>query len=213
MDGDIDLSGISEATLIEMFERMDPRYAPKNCARVKQALIELGYLISDDVAGPGTVTPGPMKLKLLTGGSKPFESEANIDWGRSGSRAGHGSGRIRTDGVTLEMWIDGLIAKLGRGEVIFCDRIVNVETSGNQVRVENRPDGETPHVVILTMPDERRAAELANILPRTRTADFAPGSSFVQTLRAGAGTWALIVANVVLYGLTAIASPARLGLL
>jgi hypothetical protein len=33
MDGEIDLTGIGETTLIEMYERMDPRYAPKNCAR------------------------------------------------------------------------------------------------------------------------------------------------------------------------------------
>ncbi|HEY2685206.1 MAG TPA: hypothetical protein VGI93_16930 [Steroidobacteraceae bacterium] len=174
MDGEIDLTGIGETTLIEMYERMDPRYAPKNCARVRQALIALGYLVTDNEQGPGTVEPGPEKLKALTGAAQPFECEARIDWGviLYGSRmTRYVLGRVRTDGVTFEVWADGLIAALGRGETFDCEHIVNVETFRNQIRVEIRRDGAT-HAVVLQLPGDRDALRLAGILPKTRTADF-----------------------------------------
>jgi hypothetical protein len=179
MDGEIDLTGISEATLIEMFERMDPRYAPKNCARVGQALIALGYLVTDNLQGPGAVAPGPEKLKVLTGGSQPFVSEARIDWGfrvyAGSQRARYGSGRVRTDGVKLEVWADGLIPALGRGEIFDCKRILNVETLGNKVHLEIRVEGQgLPHVIILKLPDQQSASALVSILPKSRTADFTP---------------------------------------
>jgi rhomboid protease GluP len=118
--------------------------------------------------------------------------------------------------VKLEVWADGLVPALGRGETFDCERILNVETSGNQVRLEIRPNG-VAHTVILQLPDGQSAAALAAMLPKTRTADFTPrlgpNPAFIQTLRAGVGTWGVLIANVILYLCAAILSPPGRGFL
>lgn len=47
MENAIDYSTHTEPELVEMFGRMDPRYAPEECARLGQHLAGLGYLVAN----------------------------------------------------------------------------------------------------------------------------------------------------------------------
>jgi hypothetical protein len=51
MERELDYSRRTEAELIEMFGRMDPRYAPLECARPGKHLTALGYIRT--LAGSG----------------------------------------------------------------------------------------------------------------------------------------------------------------
>jgi hypothetical protein len=74
MESTIDYSKHTEAELVEMFGRLDPRYAPEECARLGKRLTELGYLVTPGDFGPGSAQPSAAKLKALIGTSQPFES-------------------------------------------------------------------------------------------------------------------------------------------
>jgi hypothetical protein len=58
-----------------MFSRLDPRWAPAECARLSKHLTSLGYIVTDGTTGPGSAVPGIAKLQTLIGSSTPFECE------------------------------------------------------------------------------------------------------------------------------------------
>jgi hypothetical protein len=53
MDGELDFTKYQESELVEMFGRMDPRFAPQNYARLKTLLTARGYIIRDATWGAG----------------------------------------------------------------------------------------------------------------------------------------------------------------
>ncbi len=73
MDGEIDYSQHTESDLVEMFGRLDPRYAPAECARLGKYLTDHGYIVTHGGTGPGTALPSPAKAQTLIGSSQPIE--------------------------------------------------------------------------------------------------------------------------------------------
>jgi uncharacterized YccA/Bax inhibitor family protein len=73
-DSQIDYTQHSESELVEMFGRLDPRYAPAECARLGKYLTERGYVVTQGETGPGLAVPGPAKLRTLLDTSHPVSA-------------------------------------------------------------------------------------------------------------------------------------------
>jgi hypothetical protein len=65
VDSEIDYTKHAEPELVDMFERLDPRYAPTECARLAKFLTERGYIVTEGTTGPGSAAPSPQKLEQL----------------------------------------------------------------------------------------------------------------------------------------------------
>jgi len=97
---------------VEMFGRMDPRYAPANCARLKEFLVERGYIVHDGGLGPGSAVPSPEKLQALIGSVHPLE--CRVSFGQTTGLFGWlepahndfrlvGSGTLEADGIHVRI--------------------------------------------------------------------------------------------------------------
>ena len=93
MDGEIDFTKYDEAELVAMFGRMDPRWVPGDRARLKELLLERGYLVHDGGVGPGFASPSPDKLQALIGSARPIECK--VAFGQTPVPLG-GSNRLTT---------------------------------------------------------------------------------------------------------------------
>jgi hypothetical protein len=82
VEDEIDYSKHTESELVDMFGRMDPRYAPAECARLGKFLAERGFIVTDGGTGPGTSVPSPAMLQSLTGSSRPSEWAVEFATGR-----------------------------------------------------------------------------------------------------------------------------------
>jgi hypothetical protein len=80
MEDEINLTAHTEAELVDRFGRMDPRYAPAECARVAAFLSEHGYIVTQGQVGPGSAQPSPAKMQALIGSSRPIDFE--VDFGQ-----------------------------------------------------------------------------------------------------------------------------------
>ena len=117
MDDEIDYTKHSEPELVDMFGRLDPRYAQAECSRLAKFLTERGYIVTDGTTGPGSAAPSPEKLEGLIGSTSPFECEVEfgpnkgflsfIGWTRN-PFGFSGSGTLVTDGIFV--WISGRVA-------------------------------------------------------------------------------------------------------
>jgi hypothetical protein len=112
MDGEIDFTKYSEAELLEVWGRIDPRSAPINCARLKELLVERGYIVQGGTLLPGSATPSPAKLQALIGSDRPISCE--VTFGGTSGLFGWlapaynafglvGSGRLTADGVHVQL--------------------------------------------------------------------------------------------------------------
>jgi len=188
MERELDYSQHTEAELAEMFGRMDPRYAPLECARLGKHLTEQGYLVTQGDTGPGSVTPSPQKVQALIGSPRPFECD--VEFGKEPRFYGYrdpdedgygfiGAGRLRADGICVCLSGrngDGpniLPSLLQQDQVeIPTRRIVNVESCRRLVRFEYTSAEADPEVMILRLADEATASALVSVLPKARTRDF-----------------------------------------
>jgi rhomboid protease GluP len=182
LPNEIDYAARNDYDLIEIFGRVDPRWAPKVYAQIKAILIKRGYLVNDGI-GPGSVVPSPDKLIELIGSDHPFQCEiafaerrylysfvARNDFGLSGS------GSLLADGIHLRMTgryaggFPGLVGLLKQVELFWLD-IVDVETYENVVRFSDKTDSRHKYVT-LWLANRATADQLGNVLPKTRTAEF-----------------------------------------
>lgn len=183
MPNEIDYAARNDYDLIEIFGRVDPRWAPKIYAQIKEILIKRGYLVSDRYTGLGSVVPSPDKLIELIGSDHPFQCEiafagrrylysfvARNDFGLSGS------GSLLADGIHLRMTggyaggFPGVLGLLKEVELFWLD-IVDVETYENVVRFSYKTDSR-PRYMTLWVANRLTADQLGNVLPKTRTAEF-----------------------------------------
>jgi hypothetical protein len=67
VDDEIDYTKQTEPELVDMFGRLDPRYAQAECTRLAKFLTERGYIVTDGITGPGSAAPSPEKLEELIG--------------------------------------------------------------------------------------------------------------------------------------------------
>jgi hypothetical protein len=59
VDDKSDYTKYAEPELVDMFGRLDPRYAQAECTRLAKFLRERGYIVTDGITGPGSATPSP----------------------------------------------------------------------------------------------------------------------------------------------------------
>jgi rhomboid protease GluP len=189
VDNEIDYTKHTEPELVEMFSRMDPRYAPANSARLKELLIERGYIVNDGGIGPGSAVPSPEKLQALIGSAHPIECRVGFDqttglfrWlERAHNDFGLvGSGTLQADGI--HVWLSGRRAGLLRlfgslfqrqVELAFRD-IIDVESDECAVHFAYRATDFPNRVITLWFSDPSAAERLAAILPKERSAEFRP---------------------------------------
>jgi rhomboid protease GluP len=189
MGSAIDYTKLSEAELVDMFSRTDPRFAPDECARLGELLTKLGYIVTQGETGPGSVKPSASKLQMLIGSSHP--KEFNVEFGKGGPLINYlsrthndfgfiGSGTLRTDGIYV--YLSGQLARRPylvssgprREEQIPNQRIANVEVQGQFVRFEYDPDELEHGSMTVQLDSNSAAAALVALLPTTRTKDFRP---------------------------------------
>jgi len=171
-----------------MFGRLDPRYAPAECARLGKYLTDQGYVVSDGTTGPGSAVPSAAKLQTLIGSSQPIEW--NVDFGGGTRVLGMlgpaqngfgfvGSGTMQTDGISL--WLSGQVSSGSalsslRQEYtqLSCQKIANVESDGRLVRFGYNVDAVEDDSISLWLADSSAAEKLVAVLPKRRTKDFRP---------------------------------------
>src|SRR5271156_6091838 len=88
VDSEIDYTKHTESELVDMFGRLDPRYAPTECARLGKYLTDHGYSVTEGSTGPGIAVPSPAKLQSLIGASQPLEWK--VDFGSATRSLGLG---------------------------------------------------------------------------------------------------------------------------
>ena len=188
VDDEIDYTKHTEPELVEMFGRLDPRYAPAECARLAKYLSGRGYIITDGTTGPGSAAPSPEKIQFLIGSTSPFECKIEfgpnkgfssfIGWIRN-SFGFTGSGTLVTDGIYV--WINGRVANDGlltplleENTQLTYSQIANVESDGRVVRFQYNVDDSGGDPICLWLADATTAARLIRVLPKRRTKDFQP---------------------------------------
>jgi hypothetical protein len=188
MEDEIDYTKHTEAELVDMFGRLDPRWASAECARLAKHLTELGYIVTEGTTGPGSAVPGTAKLQALIGLSSPFECD--VDFSPTSGPFGYldasrnfigfvGSGTLVCDGVYV--WISGrvhsrrtVVSLFQENAQLACRQIANVESQGRVVRFECNVEDVAGNAICLWLADATAAARLARILPRRQTKDFYP---------------------------------------
>jgi rhomboid protease GluP len=181
-----DFTKRDESELVELFGRMDPRWAPIDCARVKDLLVKRGYIVRETGLGPGSVVPSPEKMQALIGSNRPIEYPVafNQTSGLFSSleRARNqmnlvGTGTLEADGVCV--WLSarsgGLLGTLFKRQVpLAWRRIVDVESEGNVLHFVYHYEDSFDKAITLWLPDAAAAEQLVKVLPKTRTSDFRP---------------------------------------
>jgi hypothetical protein len=187
VDNEIDYTKHTEPELVDMFGRLDSRYAQAECTRLAKFLTERGYIVTDGITGPGSAAPSPEKLEELIGSTSPFECEVEfgpnkgflsfIGWTRN-QFGFSGSGTLVTDGVYV--WISGRVANgpsmtlVEENTQLACHQIANVESADRMVRFEYNAIDVCGNAIFLWLADATAAARLVRILPGRRTEDFHP---------------------------------------
>jgi len=187
VEREIDYTKYTEAELVEMFGRMDPRYAPANCARLKEFLVERGYIVNEGGMGPGSAVPSPEKLQALIGSARPIECGVSFDQ-TSGLfgwlEPAHndfglvGTGTLAADGNHLRLsgrraGILSLSPSLfRRQEELSWRGIADVESDKCTVHFVYRAEDSANRAITLWFSDPSAAERLAEILPKKRTAEF-----------------------------------------
>ena len=221
MEGEIDYKKHTESELVEMFGRMDPRYAPEECARLGKYLTDHGYLVTAGALEPGSAVPSPAKLQELIGSSQPVEWNVEFDsitkasglLGLSSNELGFvGSGTVQTDGISL--WLSGQVSDRSflrnKYTQLSCQKIANVESDGRLVRFGYNVDEVETDAMCLWLADNSAAEKFVAILPKRRTKDFRPqakaDAEFGAKLIAPSPRFPITVALVAINALVFIAT-------
>jgi rhomboid protease GluP len=185
VDSEIDYTKHTESELVEMFGRLDPRYAPAECARLGKYLTDRGYIVTDGSTGPGSAVPSPAKLQSLIGAPQPLEWK--VDFGSATRFLGLGpaqnsfgfvgSGTMQTDGISV--WLSGRVSRgsslaslVEENTQLSCQQIANVESEGRLVRFGYYVDYEEDNSICLWLADKSAADKLVANLPKRRTKEF-----------------------------------------
>jgi rhomboid protease GluP len=187
VEAEIDYTKYTEPELVEMFGRMDPRYAPEECKRLATFLSERDYRVVEGDTGPGYAVPSPGKLQTLIGSPRPIECD--VDFGNAAGPAGWlgpthndfgfvGPGNLQADGLCVYLSGQvgprkGLFPSLSQQQVQLPYRkIVNVETRDELIRFEYGGGEFEAGAITLRLGDASIAERLVATLPKERTNDF-----------------------------------------
>jgi rhomboid protease GluP len=190
MESESDYTKYKESELVDLFGRMDPRWVPADCARLKEFLVERGYIVRDGGLRPGSAVPSPDKLQTLIGSPRPIECE--VTFGQTTGlfrwlEPAHndlglvGSGTLRADGVYVRLSgrragaLPALFGSLfDRRVELTWHGIADVESDESHIHFTYRTPDFPSGAITLGFPDRSVAERLAAALPRERKADFRP---------------------------------------
>ena len=192
--------------------------------QVKSLLIDRGFVLPDgDVRLGYEIHPSREKLQKLIGVKTPITTKVFfgdvpgvLGWLQPARNDFKlvGDGMLEADGIYLRMvgprsGIPLAIrkTKFQRGIKLNWRRIVDVENQGNAMRIGYQVPGDPDVGINLWFPDHAVAAQIADVLPKTRTRQFQPRLSLEmeyqeQLLRhppKSTATLALLIANVLLF--------------
>jgi hypothetical protein len=187
VEGEIDYTRYTEPELVEMFGRMDPRYAPEECKRLATFLGQRDYIVTEGETGPGFAVPSPGKLQALIGSSRPIECD--VDFGKTGGPTGWlgpthndfgfvGPGTLQADGLCVYLSGQvgaqkGLFPSLSQQQVeLPCRKIFNVESRDGLIRFEYGSGEFEGGAITLRLSDASIEERLIAALPKQRTKDF-----------------------------------------
>jgi rhomboid protease GluP len=227
MASETDYTKYDESELVEMFGRMDSRWTPLDCTRLKELLVERGYVVHDGGVGPGFAVPSSEKIQALIGSPHPIQCQVMFGqtaglfgWlERSRNALGlFGSGTLKADGIYLRLSgrPAGLLGSLFHRQVQLIWRgIVNVESDENVVHFVYRDEGSAHKAITLWLPDRAAAERLATVLPKVRTPEFRSQlkahvefeRSFIARSAHTPATVALVAINVLVFLATAVSGP------
>jgi len=178
-----DYSAYTEAELLDIVSRIDPRRAGDNFLRLKTALEARGYAVEVHEFGAVTVSLSPTAFRRSLDVQTRFgfgQSRGPIGWmepSRNDFRL-VGTGRVRVDNATLQLTGRRLSLLFGVPLMTHVsldrERIVNPESCGSAVRFEYDDGGSRPKGVTLHLEDSATAQHLVALLPQTRTHEFRP---------------------------------------
>ena len=220
----MNLSQCDDTELIEMYGRLDPSRAPALSSQVKDMLIKRGFIIPEgNIGSEREILPSREKLQKLIGVKTPITTKVFfgdvpgvLGWLQPARNDFNlvGDGTLEADGVYLRIigprsGIPLAIRKKKFQKSIQLDwrRIVDVEHQGNALRIGYQVPGDPDVGINLWFPDHTVAAQIADVLPKTRTQQFEPQLGIEmefqeQLLRhppKSAATLTLLVANVLVF--------------
>jgi rhomboid protease GluP len=187
-------------------------------------LIKRGFVIPNgDLGSEHEILPSREKLQKLIGVNTPITTRVFfgdvpgiLGWLQPARNDFNlvGDGILEADGIYLKMvgprnGIPLAIrkTKFQKGIRLNWRRIVDVENQGNAIRIGYQVPGDPDVGINLWFPDHTVAAQIADVLPKTKTQRFEPQLSMEmeyqeQLLRhppKSTATLALLVANVLLF--------------
>ena len=191
MESETDYTKYRESELVDMFGRMDPRWVPLDCARLKEFLLERGYIVRDGGGvRPGSAVPSLDKLQTLIGSPEPIECK--VSFGPTSGlfrwlEPAHndlglvGSGTLKADGIYIRLSgrragaLPALFGSLfDRRVELTWHGIADVESDENIIHFTYRTPDFPSGAITLGLPDRSTAERLTAVLPRERKADFRP---------------------------------------
>jgi membrane associated rhomboid family serine protease len=224
VENKMNISQCDDSELIEMYGRLDPSRAPALSSQVKDMLIKRGFIIPDgDMGSEDEIVPSREKLQELIGVKTPITTKVffgdvpgALGWLQPARNDFKlvGDGMLEADGIYLRMvgprsGIPLTIRKtrFQRGIKLNWRRIVDVENQGNALRIRYQVPGDPDVGINVWFPNQTVAAQIADILPKTRTEQFQPQLSMEMEYQEqllhrppkSTATLALLFANVLLF--------------
>lgn len=219
----MDLSRYEDSELMEMYGRLDSSRAPALSSQVKDMLVERDFILPNADAEEQEIVPSREKLQKLMGVNTPITTPVffgdvpgTFGWLQSARNDFQlvGDGMLEADGIYLRMvgqrsGIPLAIRKtrFQRGIKLNWRRIVDVESQGNALRIGYQVPGDPDVAINVWFRNHTVAAQLADVLPKTRTEQFQPQLGMEMEYQAqllrdppkSRATLALLVANVVFF--------------
>jgi membrane associated rhomboid family serine protease len=220
----MNLSQCDDSELMEMYGRLDPSRAPALSSQVKDMLIKRGFVIPNgNIGSEYEILPSREKLQKLIGVNTPITTKVFfgdvpgvLGWLQPARNDFNlvGDGMLVADGIYLKMVgpRNGILlairnTRYQKGIKLNWRRIVDVENQGNAIRIGYQVPGDPDVGINLWFPNQTVAAQIADILPKTRTEQFQPQLGMEmeyqeQLLRhppKSTATLALLFANALLF--------------
>ena len=191
MDSPINYAKCEDFELIEIYGRLDPLRAPVLSNQVKEMLINRGFVFPDgDVRLGYEILPSREKLQELLGVETPITTKVFfgdvpgiLGWLQPARNDFNlvGIGSLEADGIYLKMigprnGVPLSIRKtqFQKGIKLNWKRIRDVEIQENAIRLAYQVPDEADASINLWFPDRHAAAQIVDVLPKTRSEGFQP---------------------------------------
>jgi len=230
LDSPINYAKCADSELIEIYGRLDPLRAPVLSGQVKEMLINRGFVFPDGDARLGyEIFPSREKLQELIGVTGPIKTKVFfgdvpgiLGWLQPARNDFDlvGVGSFEADGIYLKMMgprkgvpLSIRKTKFQQGIKLNWRRIIDVEIQGNAIRLGYQVPGDPDASITLWFPDQHAAAQIVDVLPKTRSQGFQPRlgaeveyqEQLSRQPPKSTATLSLLAANVMLFVAVALA--------